>query len=122
MPKLPPSGLVAGVLVASSPEAVKMCSDALRVSPSFVMIFVMVATRRRLKDHRRFSTFVGDVGMTICDTCVQLDNTLYQVQDDVSGPTYQMVSTMQLIDHPAIMSTLDDVGTWSCRQGRGDSN
>ena len=92
MLKSSPSVLVAGVLVASSPEAVEMCSDALRVSPSCVMISVMVATRRRLKHHRRFSTFVGDVGMTICDTCVQLDNTLYQVQDNVSGPTYQMVS------------------------------
>ena len=56
---------------------------------------------------------VDDVRMAICDTCVQLDNAQYQVQDDVSGPKYQMVSSIQLIEFPAIPSTPDDVGTCS---------
>ena len=57
--------------------------------------------------------FVDDVRMAIWDTCVQLDDAQCQVQDDVSGPKYQMVSSIQLIEFPAIPTTSDDVGTWS---------
>ena len=57
--------------------------------------------------------FVDDVKMAIWDTRVQLDDAQCQVQDDVSGPKYQMVSRIQLIKIPANPWTPSDVGTWS---------
>ena len=77
------------------------------------MISVTVATRTSFSRHRWFRMFVDDVRMTIWDTCMQLDDAQNQVQDDVSGPKCQMVSSIQLIKFPANPSTPDDVGTWS---------
>ena len=56
--------------------------------------------------------FADDVRMTIWDTCVQLDDAQYHVQDDVSERKYQMVPSIQLIELSVILSTLVDVETW----------
>eukprot|EP00904_Undaria_pinnatifida_P003563 jgi/Undpi1/13207/HiC_scaffold_8.g02869.m1 len=66
-------------------------------------------TRRRQRRHRRFRMFADDVRLMIWDAFVQLYDTLCPIQNDVSGPKYQVVSSLVSIEYPVASSTFADV-------------
>ena len=68
-------------------------------------------TRRRQRRYRRFRMFADDVRLMMWDACVQLYGTLCPIQNDVSGPKNQMVSSIKMMECPETPSTFADVST-----------
>ena len=68
-------------------------------------------TRKRQRRYRRFGMFADDVRLMMWDACVQLYGTLCPIQNDVSGPKNQMVSSIKMMECPETPSTFADVST-----------
>lgn len=66
-------------------------------------------TRRWRKCYRRLRMFADDA--IIRDACVHLYSMLCPIPNDVSGTTYRMVSTTQVIEYHATLSAFADVPT-----------